>query len=227
MRVGEEALCQRGSAVDAVMSAVLAQIVLGGGAVIGFFGILALMNYDAASGGVTSLNAGWNTIAAEDDPLSIPGKLNPAAEGVANMMLEGEPLGRTAMVGGFFMRGLEAALRRFGKLPFARLFDAAIELVEDGFEVSASLSRYIDLRKSDLARLPKPVRYSSGVTARPMSKAINFVSPLSPRRCAASRARAPTICTRAHGRHAASKPCSAIVGRWRSARAGHRRAARP
>lgn len=151
-RVGEEALRQGGSAVDAVMSAALAQIVLGGGAVISFFGILALMHYDAVSGEVTSLNAGWNTVAAEDDPLSIPGKLNPAADGVANMMVGGEPSGRTAMVGGF-MRGLEAAHRRFGKLPFARLFDAAIELAEEGFEVPTSLARYINLRKSDLARL--------------------------------------------------------------------------
>ncbi|MDO9370717.1 MAG: gamma-glutamyltransferase [Sphingopyxis sp.] len=153
-RVGEETLRQGGSAVDAVMATALAQIVLGGGAVISFFGILSLMHYDAASKDVTSLNAGWNTIAAEEDPMSIPGKLNPAADGVANMMLEGEPSGRTAMVGGF-MRGLEAAHRRFGKLPFARLFDAAIELAEDGFAVSAGLARYIDIRKTDLARLPE------------------------------------------------------------------------
>ena len=153
-RVGEQALRQGGSAVDAVMSAALAQIVLGGGAVISFFGILALMHYDAASGEVSSLNAGWNTVRGEDDPMSIPGKLNPAADGVANMMLAGEPSGRTAMVGGF-MRGLEAAHRRFGRLPFARLFDAAIELAEDGFEMSAGLARYIDIRKQDLARLPE------------------------------------------------------------------------
>ena len=54
------------------------------------------MHYDAASNDVTSLNAGWNTIVGEDDPMSIPGKLNPAADGVTNMMLEGEPSGRTA-----------------------------------------------------------------------------------------------------------------------------------
>ena len=154
VRVGEEALRQGGSAVDAVMSTALAQIVLGGGAVISFFGILSLMHYDAGSNDVTSLNAGWNTVLGEDDPLSIPGKINPAADGVTNMMLEGEPSGRTAMVGGF-MRGLEAAHRRFGKLPFARLFDAAIELAEDGFAVSAGLARYIDVRKKDLARLPE------------------------------------------------------------------------
>jgi gamma-glutamyltranspeptidase/glutathione hydrolase len=153
-RVGEGALRQGGSAVDAVMSAALVQIVLGGGAVISFFGILALMHHDAATGETTSLNAGWNTVRGEDDPMSIPGKINAAADGIANMMGDAEPSGRTAMVGGF-MRGLEAAHRRFGKLPFARLFEAAIELAEDGFTVSASLARYIDIRKDDLTRLPE------------------------------------------------------------------------
>ncbi|ALH79541.1 gamma-glutamyltransferase [Sphingopyxis macrogoltabida] len=153
-RVGEEALRQGGSAVDAVMSAALAQIVLGGGAVISFFGILALMHVDGDSGEVTSLNAGWNTVLGEDDPMSIPGKLNAAGDGIANMMGSGEPSGRTALVGGF-MRGLEAAHRRHGKLPFARLFEAAIELAEDGFIVSPGLARYIDIRKQDLARLPE------------------------------------------------------------------------
>lgn len=153
-RVGEEALRQGGSAVDAVLSAALAQIVLGGGAVISFFGILALMHHDAASGETTSLNAGWNTVRREDDALSIPGKINPAGDGMANMIGDSEPSGRTAMVGGF-MRGLESAHRRFGKLPFGRLFDAAIELAEDGFPVSTALARYIDVRKHDLARLPE------------------------------------------------------------------------
>src|SRR5438552_3085433 len=61
-RLGEEALRQGGSAIDAVMSAALAQITLSAGAVISFFGILALMHHDATSGETTSLNAGWNTV---------------------------------------------------------------------------------------------------------------------------------------------------------------------
>jgi gamma-glutamyltranspeptidase / glutathione hydrolase len=153
-RVGLEALRQGGSAIDAVLATALTQIVLGGGAVISFFGILHLMHHDAATGETTSLNAGWNTVLGEDDPMSIPGTLNAAGDGVANMMGSGEPSGRTALVGGF-MRGLEVAHRRYGKLPFARLFEAAIELAEEGFPVSPSLARYIDMRKHDLARLPE------------------------------------------------------------------------
>jgi gamma-glutamyltranspeptidase/glutathione hydrolase len=153
-RVGLEALRQGGSAVDAALATALTQIVLGGGAVISFFGILHLMHHDAATGETTSLNASWNTVLGEDDPMSIPGSVNASADGLANMLGSGEPSGRTALVGGF-MRGLEEAHRRYGKLPFARLFEAAIELAEDGFPVSPSLARYIAMRKHDLARLPE------------------------------------------------------------------------
>lgn len=153
-RVGLEALQQGGSAVDAVLSAALTQIVLGGGAVISIFGILQLMHYDAATGETISLNANWNTVLGEDDPMSIPGAVNPAADGMSSMLGAGEPSGRTALVGGF-MRGLEEAHGRFGRLPFARLFEAAIELAEQGFPVSPSLGSYIDTRKEELARLPE------------------------------------------------------------------------
>lgn len=175
-RVGEEALRQGGSAVDAVLSAALAQIVLGGGAVISAFGILALMHHDAATGETTSLNAGWNTVRDETDALSIPGKINPAGDGMANMIGDSEPSGRTAMVGGF-MRGLEAAHRRYGKLPFARLFDAAIELAEEGFTVSSGLARYIDVRKDDLARLPETRAVFFKADGRPYGEGDHFRQP--------------------------------------------------
>jgi gamma-glutamyltranspeptidase/glutathione hydrolase len=153
-RVGLEALHQGGSAIDAVLATALTQIVLGGGAVISFFGILHLMHHEAATAQTTSLNAGWNTVLGEDDPLSIPGNLNSSGDGLPNMMGSSDPSGRTALVGGF-MRGLEAAHRRYGRLAFARLFEAAIELAEVGFPVSPSLARYIETRKHDLARLPE------------------------------------------------------------------------
>ena len=153
-RVGLEALRQGGSAMDAALATALTQIVLAGGAVISFFGILHLLHYDAATGETTSLNASWNTVLGEDDPLSIPGNVNPGADTMAEMMGDAEPSGRTALVGGF-MRGLEDAHRRYGKLPFARLFEAAIELADDGFAVSPGLARYIASRERDLARLPE------------------------------------------------------------------------
>jgi hypothetical protein len=74
-----------------------------------------MVYYDAASKKVYSLNAGYNTVLEEKDPLTIPGG--------------GKPSGRTALVPGFFA-GVQAAHDRFGKLPFASLFDPAIYLVE-------------------------------------------------------------------------------------------------
>lgn len=140
--------------MDAALATALTQIVLGGGAVISYFGILHLVHHDATSGQTTSLNASWNTVLGEDDPLSIPGDMQRGKESVASMLGSGAPSGRTALVGGF-MRGLEEAHRRHGKLPFARLFEAAIELAEQGFPISPTLARYIETRKDDLARLPE------------------------------------------------------------------------
>src|SRR5215472_6763530 len=65
-------LSDGGSATDAVLSAALAQIVLCAGSWVSFAGILSFIHYEAASGQVTSLNGGFNTVLAETDPLSIP-----------------------------------------------------------------------------------------------------------------------------------------------------------
>ncbi|WP_126177109.1 gamma-glutamyltransferase [Tsuneonella rigui] len=152
-RAGLEALKQGGSAMDAALTTALTQIVLGGGAVTSFFGILQLMHFDAEKGEASSMSASWNTVLGEDDPLTIPGERRGASSSITDMMALGEPSGRTALVGGF-MRGLEEAHRRHGRLPFRRLFEPAIELAEEGFTVFGTLARYIELRKEDLSRLP-------------------------------------------------------------------------
>ncbi|MCZ8171760.1 MAG: gamma-glutamyltransferase [Brevundimonas sp.] len=153
-RVGTESLRDSGSAMDAALATAFVQIVLGGGAVTSFFGILGIVHFDAKSSEVTSLNAGWNTCREENDPLSIPGDTNPSGDGLAEMMKDSEPSGRTALVGGF-LRGAEAAHRRFGRLPWAALFAPAIELAVNGFSISPQLARYITTRQADLARLPQ------------------------------------------------------------------------
>ena len=142
-RIGLEALRQGGSAADAALATSLAQIALGAGAVTSYAGILTMVYYDAASKKVYSLNAGYNTVLEEKDPLSIPGS--------------GKPSGRTALVPGFFA-GVRAAHDRFGKLPFASLFDPAIYLADKGFVVDPALSFSINTRKDVLARLPETKR---------------------------------------------------------------------
>jgi hypothetical protein len=59
------------------------------------------------------MNAEWNTVLAERPPLSTPGSLTMTTEaGLRGTAISG----RTALVGGF-MKGVEAAHERFGKLP--------------------------------------------------------------------------------------------------------------
>src|SRR5215475_12465982 len=71
-RIGLEALQQGGSAADAALATSLAQIALDAGAVTSYAGILTMVYYDSASKKVYSLNASYNTVLEEKDPLTIP-----------------------------------------------------------------------------------------------------------------------------------------------------------
>src|SRR5262245_418523 len=139
-RVGLEALQRGGSAADAALATALTQIALTAGSLISYAGMMTMVYYDAASKKVYSLNAGYNTVLEEKEPLTIPGI--------------GIPSGRTVLVPGF-LAGVQAAHDRFGKLPFASLFGEAIFLADKGFNLYESLGRRIDYQKSVLTRLPE------------------------------------------------------------------------
>lgn len=149
-RAGLEALKQGGNAIDAAMTAALAQVTLTGGAPISFFGIMSLVYFDAKSGAVHTMNAEWNTLKEEAEPATIPGAI---AFGSNDALRGTVASGRTALVGGF-LKGVEAAHKRFGKLPFANLFDPSIELAEQGFPIDHVLHGALNFRAADLARLP-------------------------------------------------------------------------
>src|SRR5882757_3477058 len=149
-RAGLEALKQGGNAIDAALTAAMTQVALNAGAPISYFGIMSLVYLDAKSGRVHTMNAEWNTVAGETDPLSIPGVVTMnGVDGVKGTAVSG----RTAMVGGF-MKGVEAAHTRFGKLPFECLFQPAIEVAERGTPVNESVDMAYRMRAADLARLP-------------------------------------------------------------------------
>lgn len=150
-RAGLEALKQGGNALDAGLTTALSQVALTAGAPVSYFGIMSLVYRDAASGRVQAMNAEWNTVAGETDPLSIPGGVSMGS--LAGMAGTGVS-GRTAMVGGF-MKGAEAAHRRFGRLPWASLFQPAIEIAEDGTPVNETIAMAYRVRKHDLGRLPE------------------------------------------------------------------------
>jgi gamma-glutamyltranspeptidase/glutathione hydrolase len=134
------------------MTAAMAQVALTGGAPISYFGILSLVYYDAESGEVHTMNAEWNTVRGESEPMSIPGGIAFGSDDA--LRGTGAPSGRTAMVGGF-MKGVEAAHQRFGKLPFAQLFEPSIYIAEQGIPVTEKFEGYLDFRGEDLFRLPE------------------------------------------------------------------------
>jgi len=142
VHAGLKALKQGGSAADAAMVTALTQIVLSAGSMINYAGILNMVYYDASTGMVHSMNASYNTVQEEKDPMSIP--------------FLGTPSGRSALVPGF-MAGVQAAHDRFGKLPLAALFEPAIYFAEEGFFLDVGTLMWIDpfnTREKVLARLP-------------------------------------------------------------------------
>ncbi len=150
-RAGLEALQQGGTAMDAALTAALTQVAAAAGSSVSYFGILSLVYYDAENQKVTTLNAEWNTVLGEDDPLTIPGQLDLSSD----LGVSGEAVsGRTALVGGF-MKGVEAAHQRYGRLPFATLFAPAIYLAEHGMPVTPRLAEKFRMRGEDLSRLPE------------------------------------------------------------------------
>ncbi len=151
-RAGLEALRQGGSSVDAAVTTALTQVALGAGAVISYFGIMTMVHYDAAADEIVSLNAGWNAVLGEDDPMSIPGTIGMGSE--EEMYGSDEPSGRTALVGGF-MRAVEAAHRRYGKLDFRHLFAPAIHIAAAGIPFNSRLVSFLEPRKHALSRLPE------------------------------------------------------------------------
>ena len=150
-RAGLEALKQGGNAMDAALTTALTQVALTAGAPISYFGIMSLVYFEKKSGKVYTMNAEWNTVVGEKDPLSIPGSVSFDNE---DSLRGVHPSGRTALVGGF-MKGVEAAHKRFGRLPFAALFTPAIEVAEKGMPVTPMLAEQFAYRASDLARLPE------------------------------------------------------------------------
>ena len=147
-RAGLEALYQGGTSVDAAMPAALTQITLNAGSVVSFFGVITMVHYDAATGEMVSMDAAWNTVQDELDPMSIPG---PKTVDVDAMWNPREVSSRTALVGGF-MRGVEAANERYGKLPFKSLFDPAIYFAENGFELSPATADFFKRRDLQIRR---------------------------------------------------------------------------
>lgn len=151
-RAGLEALKSGGSAIDAALTAAMMQIAITAGGPVSYFGIQSLVYYDAKTRKVHCMNAEWNTVREERDPMSIPGGFDlSSTEGLRG---KGPASGRTALVGGF-LKGVGAAHQRFGKLPFAQLFEPSIYAAENGIPVTGILADFMAMRSDDFDRLPE------------------------------------------------------------------------
>ena len=139
VRTGVEALRKGGTAMDAACVTALTQISLNVGSTVSYAGIMSLVYYEAESGEVHALMAPFATPLGEDHPLTIP--------------QSGTPSGRSALVPGF-MKGIESAHERFGKLPFASLFGPAIFFAERGILIEGPIAAWIHGKRNVLSRLP-------------------------------------------------------------------------
>jgi gamma-glutamyltranspeptidase / glutathione hydrolase len=153
-KAGVAALERGGTAMDAAMTVAMLQPCLAAGSYVSYAGILNLVYFEAATGKVWNLNAGYNTVKGETDPMSIPGP-KPAEMAEKNFdAFKSNPSGRTALVPGF-LAGVDEAQRRFGKLGRAAITTPALECARDGFALDPGLVGAMASRKGVLERLPE------------------------------------------------------------------------
>ncbi|MBT5781206.1 MAG: gamma-glutamyltransferase [Rhodospirillaceae bacterium] len=144
-RAGSDILKAGGSAIDA---AIAAQMVLGlvepQSSGIGGGGFL--LHYNVTSGAIESFDG------RETAPASASGDLFRKADGSLMSWPEAASGGLSVGVPGL-LRMLELAHRKHGRLPWARLFEPAIQLAEEGFIVSPRMAESI-VGNADLADFP-------------------------------------------------------------------------
>jgi gamma-glutamyltranspeptidase / glutathione hydrolase len=140
IHAGMVTLRQGGTAADAAICTALTQVSLMFGAATSYAGVLNALYYQASTGKVYAMDACYNTVKNEADPLTIP--------------LLGTPSGRTVLVPGF-MAGVQALHNRFANLHFAKLFDPTIWVAERGVPASIFLTKPLASQKQFVTRLPE------------------------------------------------------------------------
>lgn len=143
VHAGLEMLKSGASAADAALTTALTQVALSAGAAVSYAGILKGLYYDANSQTVYSLNAAWNTLQNEKDPLTIPGPQTSS--------------GRSVLVSGL-MAGVEALHGKFGRKRFATMFEPAIWIAEHGFPLEGAVDSWLQSQRGVLSRLDETSR---------------------------------------------------------------------
>lgn len=147
---GLDMLRKGGTAADAAASVALTQVCSELGSVVSYAGIATVVYYDAKTGKVYSLDAGYGTWRDETDPGSIPPADVSALTGGAPPP-SAPDLGRQTLVPGF-MSGVEALQQRFGRFGLKQSLAPAIWYADHGVTVSPALAAMFQMRKDQMAR---------------------------------------------------------------------------
>jgi gamma-glutamyltranspeptidase/glutathione hydrolase len=158
VHAGMEALRQGGTAADAAAVVALTQVATNLGSVVSYAGVSQLLYFEAKTKKVYALDAGWASFHDEADPATIPAA--DTAFAIGQPAPTGGAQGRKTLVPGF-MAGVEAMHARFGRLPFAELFQPAIWYAENGVTVSPLLGVYFEFQQQRLWRTPEGRRFAS------------------------------------------------------------------
>ncbi|MEO7688995.1 MAG: gamma-glutamyltransferase [Sphingomonas sp.] len=152
VHAGAEALRQGGTAADAAIATALTQVTTMLGANVSHAGVAQLVYFEARTGRVYTLDAGWGTWRGEHSPATIPGTDLGMITG--HTTAPSGAAGRKALVPGF-MAGMAAIHRRFGRLPFPSLFAPSIWYAEHGVPVTPLLSAYFGVAQAGLSQTPE------------------------------------------------------------------------
>lgn len=161
VHAGVEALRHGGTAADAAIATALTQVAMMAGANVSFAGVAQLVYFEKRTGRIHVLDAGWGSWRGETSPATIPGSDISAITGKPPAAAAGAGAGRKALVPGF-MAGMQAIHDRFGRLPFARLFDPAIWYAEHGVPVTPLLAGYFTMARPILDATPEGRAFAPG-----------------------------------------------------------------
>lgn len=140
IQAGLDVMRDGGNAADAAITVATTQVTRALGSYVSFAGIAQILYYDAKTGKTTSIDGGWKSFRAENEPKSIPG---------FNSMDKEQ--GRKVLVPGF-MAAMGELHRRFGVLPRNRILAPSIFFAENGVPISAMLHGFFNMRQSVFER---------------------------------------------------------------------------
>jgi gamma-glutamyltranspeptidase / glutathione hydrolase len=151
VEAGAKVLREGGTAADAAIATAFAQVTTMLGANVSFAGVAQLVYYEARTGRVHAMDAGWGSWRGETSPATIPDADLSLVTGMAPPANASGALGRKMLVPGF-MAGMEAMHRRFGKLRFPRLLEPSIWYAEKGVPVTPLLAGYFSIATGPLQK---------------------------------------------------------------------------